>query len=106
MGATLALSLLVCCHLSEGAADYDVPHPGYYSADYDYSDTIDTELPLQQKREWYKRNDHKRWPICTTYSKSCNISPRSCCKGFVCMCNLWGQNCRCKRQGVLSQWFG
>merc|ERR1719400_2483969 len=52
---------------------------------------------------WYKRQFRKRWPICTTYTKSCNISPRSCCEGLTCMGNLWGQNCRCQRQGVISQ---
>jgi hypothetical protein len=36
----------------------------------------------------------KRWPICTQYAKSCNGSPRSCCSGTTCRCNLWGQNCR------------
>ena len=45
-------------------------------------------------RHLYPRVYSKRWAICSPHSKSCNISPRSCCPGTVCRCNLWGQNCR------------
>jgi len=53
---------------------------------------------------WYKTN--KRWHICTPHNLSCNFSPNSCCPGTTCICNLWGQNCRCQRIGLLSQWLG
>merc|ERR1711976_163157 len=101
--------MITIMHLYQASVDYDLNAQNLPEDDYDL---FDSNYPLQEQKRsglfsgWYKRGGHKRWPICTSYSKSCNISPRSCCKGFVCMCNLWGQNCRCKRQGVLSQWFG
>merc|ERR1719391_1179646 len=94
---------------TNGLAAYDAnPEESYYDA------ALGVPAAQQRKmseprtidkrgREWYMM---KRWPVCTRYSKSCNISPHSCCPGTACRCNIWGQNCRCQRAGLLAQWLG
>merc|ERR1712063_232563 len=89
-------------HLCQASVDYDLNAQNLPEDDYDL---FESNYPLQEQKRsglfsgWYKRGGHKRWPICTSYSKSCNISPRSCCKGFVLVVpavvnRIW-QKCQC-----------
>merc|ERR1712037_414954 len=83
---------------------YDAnPEESYYDAVGQQRSMLEPRTIDKRGREWYMM---KRWPVCTRYSKSCNISPHSCCPGTACRCNIWGQNCRCQRAGLLAQWLG
>merc|ERR1711971_817816 len=74
----IMITIMHLCQASvyDGQIDQNWPADEY--------DLYASHYPLQEQKRagllsgWYKRGEHKRWPICTSYSKSCNISPRIC----------------------------
>merc|ERR1712062_51903 len=92
---------------NDGLVAYDATPEEFYNGGFGslaQLRSLSTSSMIHKRgRKWYQM---KRWPVCTRYSKSCNISPHSCCPGTACRCNIWGQNCRCQRAGLLAQWLG
>jgi len=52
-----------------------------------------------------KRRRTRRRRICYGRDMSCAASPKICCSGFFCRCNLFGSNCKCANHGIMAK-FG
>ncbi|XP_014678767.1 PREDICTED: omega-agatoxin-Aa4b-like [Priapulus caudatus] len=65
-------------------------------------DEEENALPDQEDLmalETYLQNIDKR--SCMTRGR-CSYSRNDCCRGYICKCNLFKQNCKCERKGIFG----